>query len=374
MRQLLGPLLISSEVGTQGLHNDFRTQQACFPRAKARARSVICQRRSNAFISTISTSETQTPSPAEEERSTEELVSPLPDVLQEESDHSSSPANKLKVRRVGSIPKDHVSIALERPISHDLRGIMRTLSSPVVVLTTTAYPVLRKPTSDPTTSYIQTFEFKTRPKAARGMTLSSFASLTLSPEPIITFNIRRPSSTLKAFSHCQKFLIHILDATPEGARIADVFTKGNGKEEISAPGQVFVQGMQSRAFDLKTELVTIGTGDGGRHVPLPRLSGRGVGKVLRCELLEPLEQGKSDRIPDSYGAIKPRKGLIGVGDHVLVLARVVEILDRDKADDGEETKYGLSYVDGSYRQAGDTISPKDERPAEDQVEEGKQSS
>jgi flavin reductase (DIM6/NTAB) family NADH-FMN oxidoreductase RutF len=207
-------------------------------------------------------------------------------------------------------------------------------------------------------------------KSSRGMTLSSFGSVTLSPEPIITFNIRCPSSTLQSIAYCTRFLIHILDASAEGARIADVFTKGNGREEISAPLAPFERGVRSGIFDLEAEIVTAEMGNEKKQVALPRLSGKGIGKVLRCELINALETGQPRNL-DSYGAFMPRKGLIGIGDHVLVLARVVEILDRPKSDVEEETKYGLSYVDGTYRQAGDAISPKDERAIEDLVEEGK---
>lgn len=137
------------------------------------------------------------------------------------------------------------------------------------------------------------------------------------------------------------------------------------------PVQVFSYGVESGTFDVETELVTVEMGGVKKYVALPRLSGKGVGKVLRCELLKGPGHGETKKVPASYGQVKPEKGLIGVGDHVLVLGRVVEILDRDKTDGEKETKYGLSYVDGRYRRAGDIISPTDERPAEDRVEEGK---
>jgi hypothetical protein len=205
------------------------------------------------------------------------------------------------------------------------------------------------------------------------MTLSSFASVALSPEPVVTFNIRCPSSTLQAISYAKQFFIHILDASPEGARIADAFTKGNGQGESSTLGQVFEQGVADGIFVVMTEWVSGGTGHEDKHIALPRLSGNGVGKVLRCELFKNIQPGKSMKVKDSYGQVKPTKGLIAVGDHVLVLGRVVEILDREDKDGEGQREYGLSYVDGAYRPVGKPMSPEDRWPVQEQVEGGKDS-
>ena len=94
------------------------------------------------------------------------------------------------------------------------------------------------------------------------------------------------------------------------------------------------------------------------HIVLPRLSGKGIGKVLSCELLEGLEPGQSGKVKIDFNGLRMTpKGLIVVGDHVLVLARVVAVLDRAGYDSQGETNYGLSYVDGRYRLVGDAILP-----------------
>ena len=50
------------------------------------------------------------------------------------------------------------------------------------------------------------------------------------------------------------------------------------------------------------------------------------------------------------------KGFVKVGDHVLVIAKVHEILDLPEGKEGGEgTENGLCYADGRYRRIGDVI-------------------
>lgn len=73
----------------------------------------------------------------------------------------------------------------------------------------------------------------------------------------------------------------------------------------------------------------------------PLLRGRGVLYALRCRLLED----------------EPLQGLVKVRDHVVVLAKVVEIVDGD----GKDEEFGLAYADRRYRQMGATmVYEKDE--------------
>jgi len=167
-----------------------------------------------------------------------------------------------------------------------------------------------------------------------GMTLSSFTTLSLSPDPIVSFNIRTndsdPSRTLSALKSSQQFLIHILDDSADGARIADIFTKG--RNPFVGEGERGVD----EIFEEETRDRTI----------LPRLSGPGVGKVLMCEVLPSgvSMQRQGEETPYTTGM-----GFIRVRDHVLVIARVVEILGVNSR---EVMSSGLSYMDGKYRRAG----------------------
>ena len=243
------------------------------------------------------------------------------------------------------------------PLSRELRGIMRTLPSSVVVLTATSSTFRPIPSRNSSEHYPP----KPRTKLSRGMTLSSYASVALSPDPVITFNIRCPSSTLDAFCRNRQILIHILDASQQGANIANLFTKANGEANCSTLGREFEIGRAEKLFGMERHLVTSRDGDGGKFLVLPRLKGEGIGKVLRCELIEGSKSGESSKVKDtvSYGQRKPPSGLIAVGDHVLVLARVVEILEIDgaKSDGKEDMTYGLMYADGKYRSIGQPILP-----------------
>ena len=89
-------------------------------------------------------------------------------------------------------------------------------------------------------------------------------------------------------------------------------------------------------------------------VTLPRLQGAGVRKVLKCQLLQ--EFATPSATGDTAPSLQVTKGMIRVGDHFLVVAKVLEILGRNVEDSGEQGGYGLSYVDGKYRQVGEPIS------------------
>lgn len=215
--------------------------------------------------------------------------------------------------------------AEEPPLSHQVRNLMRSLPSSVVVLTATTLS-----TTPPVRRY-------------RGVTLSSFTTLTLTPDPIVTFNIRSPSRTLDAITKSRHFLIHILDASLDGVQVADVFTKagyGIGGRDV------FREGEEAGIFAVKKEVAGV-----GKMKALPRLEGKGIRRVLRCEVLTEDTQ-KQDQLRESDWA--PSQGLVRVGDHVLVMGIVREILDVDEAAAGEGA-FGLSYVDGKYRMAGEAI-------------------
>jgi len=191
-------------------------------------------------------------------------------------------------------------------LSSHLRKIMRTMPHSVVVATSTA------PSPD-----------RGMPPSYKGMTVSSFTTLTLTPSPIITFNIRKPSQTLTAISKSKQFLIHILSATESGARVADAFTKGN-----RIGSDVF---LNSAFAVLKRRANGI-----NQSLDPPLLAAEGIMKALRCELLED-------------------KGLIEVGDHVLVLGKVLGIIEPSTKHESHSCERGLCYLDRAYRKAGSVI-------------------
>jgi hypothetical protein len=116
-------------------------------------------------------------------------------------------------------------------------------------------------------------------------------------------------------------MIHILSANQSGAKVADTFTKGNGAD-------VF----RSQEF---TVLKRRGAERDGGILEPPLLAAKGITKVLRCQLLED-------------------NGLVEVGDHMLVLGKVVSIIEAAPSDlPGQE--HGLCYSDGQYREVGGII-------------------
>lgn len=256
------------------------------------------------------------------------------------------------------VPKEGAN---DSPLSHELRSVMRALPSAVVVLTTSSKIPQSRPTKIPKSDNPGHRYLNPAAKSFRGMTLSSFASLTLSPEPIVTFNIRSPSSSFDALVRSRKFLVHILDADPQGARIADLFTKGNGIQGVSP----FIEGVRKGAFRLVSESMQYTQPRfEGVKVELPRLWGPGIKRILKCELFQRSWRSQNNEGPPptnpAHEVQPPLKGLMRVGDHVLVLAKVLEILDGGgKRVDGEDPQpmdgYGLSYVDRAYRHAGEAI-------------------
>lgn len=166
----------------------------------------------------------------------------------------------------------------------------------------------------------------------RGMTVSSFTTLTLTPTPIITFNIRRPSRSLDAIRDSRQFLVHILSATPSGAAVAHNFTQGNTADVFA-----------SQRFAVWNV---------GSSRPLPLLAAPGVTKILRCRV----------RGGQSGGA---EQGLIQVGDHVLVLADVEGVIEPPPSKERAALEErGLSYMDRAYRGAGEVIELGDGKDEE----------
>ncbi|KAJ9647320.1 hypothetical protein H2199_002307 [Coniosporium tulheliwenetii] len=162
------------------------------------------------------------------------------------------------------------------------------------------------------------------------MTVSSFTTVTLSPEPVVSFNVKVPSRTFSALTARQVFRILILSGNAAGARVADAFTKGSPEAGFQALTE---QGMYVTFQDKKPWA--------------PTIRGPGILMALDCELL-----------PDKC---------ISVGDHAVVLAKVARIrpgqaehkdADADAWINGHEATQrvrGLVYGNRAYRTIGPSI-------------------
>ncbi|QPC76503.1 hypothetical protein HYE68_007255 [Fusarium pseudograminearum] len=147
----------------------------------------------------------------------------------------------------------------------------------------------------------------------RAMTMSSFTSLTLTPTPLVTFNIAIPSRTLDAIKASGEFNVHVLSGDERGASVANHFTKGN------------VGGHAFQGLDY--------TQDGDEA---PILKEEGVMFALRCRVLKDA----------------PEEGLVRVRDHVIVVGEVVEMV---RVEEAEDEDFGLVYADRRYRQVGGVL-------------------
>lgn len=170
----------------------------------------------------------------------------------------------------------------------------------------------------------------------RGMTMSSFTSLSLQPTPLVTFNIATPSRTLSAVQKSRRFNVHVLRDSIEGAKVADWFTRGNAK------GKHVFQGLSVGAGSC---LIGDGEGSPGCEAEMdaneaPILKGDGILYIIRCKVQDDA----------------PLKGLIPVKDHVIVVGEVVDILEGTNRQEWREDDFGLVYADRRYRQLGNVMS------------------
>ncbi|KAG9942937.1 hypothetical protein KCU85_g9028, partial [Aureobasidium melanogenum] len=179
------------------------------------------------------------------------------------------------------------------------KSIMRSVPSSVVVLTTSV---------SPSTSDMESF---------RGMTVSSLTSVTLEPEPIISFSIRGPSRTLDCITAGRPFAVNFLSTHSVGARIADIFSKPHDN-----PSQPFhaVQNLN---------LAKIWAKDGDPAPPV--ISGKDIPARFTCELLP----GKS----------------LEVGDHTVIFARVTNVYRTQRLINLQHSGHVtfLAYAQAGYR-------------------------
>ncbi|ROT35555.1 hypothetical protein SODALDRAFT_320862 [Sodiomyces alkalinus F11] len=232
------------------------------------------------------------------------------------SDWHSTPPERPSVHPTSS----HDSTTRE-PISEKFRSLMRLVTHSVVVCTSTE-PAGPGTEGNP-----------------RGMTMSSFTSLSLQPTPLVTFNIATPSRTLSAVQKSRHFNVHILEDGVEGAKVADWFTRGN------AEGQHVFQGLVAGAG---SRIIGDEEGSPGCEAEMganeaPILRGEGILYIIRCKVIDDA----------------PLHGLIPVKDHVIVVGEVMEILEGRDRREWREDDFGLLYADRKYRQLGNVMSKQE---------------
>ncbi|USW59040.1 Putative flavin reductase like domain, FMN-binding split barrel [Septoria linicola] len=203
-----------------------------------------------------------------------------------------------------SVPRHRADPAQNALLVDNVRDTLRTLTHPVVLITS----------NDSTVKEFRISDF-------RGVTVSSFNAVTLEPAPIVSFNLKLPSRTWDSIKASQRFNVHFLSATPRGAAIADVFTRPL-PENRSGFTVLQEMGMYVRSMDRKRNPPTVFDPRGGV-----------VQAWASCHLL--------------------LHKCVEVGDHVIVFGMVRDIKVMDESED----KSALSYSMRGYRNGTGRIEP-----------------
>ncbi|KAK5710008.1 hypothetical protein LTS12_028031 [Elasticomyces elasticus] len=208
---------------------------------------------------------------------------------------------------------------------------MRRVPYPVAIITATDPHAYANNNSTTTTTKNSTTNY------ARGMTISSFSTVTLHPEPIITFNARRPSETLTALLSSRRFLVHLLAPGSATAALARDFSRGNRNHDlsvISGEGAEFEYVPYPAASDAVPEPGAGGSdnGDGG------------VLPLLRRKTSQTSQEVTKDTPFILECALHPQQ--MDVYDHTIVLGRVVRTIVPQQSADG--SSLCLTYADTRF--------------------------
>ncbi|EAW24864.1 flavin reductase family protein [Aspergillus fischeri NRRL 181] len=204
---------------------------------------------------------------------------------------TSAPASQAS-----SEPKKPASARPALSLTDQVRLLMRRVPYPVAIITAT----------DPQGPI---------EKAFRGMTVSSFNTVTLHPLPVISFNVRRPSETLTALQSSGRFLVHLLAPTPATAALARDFSRGNHNLALlSGKGD----------FEFAQHV----SADGSVTRPLPILRRRAISQTNTEESVEDF--------PFVFECqLNPQ--CVEVYDHTIIVGTVVQPLFRHLPESEAET-------------------------------------
>ncbi|RDW94195.1 flavin reductase family protein [Aspergillus mulundensis] len=212
----------------------------------------------------------------------------------------------------------------EQPsLSTQVRLLMRRAPYPVAIITSTdpnpptASPP-PTPTATPSSSYTSQF---------RGMTVSSFNTVTLTPQPVISFNVRRPSETLHALLSSGRFLVHLLATNQATASLARDFARGNQNLALGEGMFEFV-GVKpsSTASETGTEIVGAKEGEGPSIPPLPMLRQRKSTDTSRSG-----PGSESNLFPFIFECRLLPESVVDVYDHTIVVGTIVRAITSSSA-------------------------------------------
>jgi flavin reductase (DIM6/NTAB) family NADH-FMN oxidoreductase RutF len=195
----------------------------------------------------------------------------------------------------------------ESQLSESVRHLMRSVPHPVAVVTST------DTASGNTDKHVS--------HSWRGATVSSFNTVTLSPLPVISFNIKSQSATFTAIESSGLFNVHLLTHVVESQAIAARFASGNALNPFHDDRQIIESFV--RQEDNRIEVLAQA---GDAYPPIiqaPITTEEAVTAFrLHCHYL--------------------REKTVPIGDHVVVFGEVVET---EKA---SQSTSSLVYVDQRY--------------------------
>lgn len=196
------------------------------------------------------------------------------------------------------------------------------------------------------------------PNGYRGMTVSSFNTVSLAPEIVVSFNVQRPSATYDAIKSSEKFCVHVLAATNKGAAIAAGFADGQGRQAFETAARLWGSG--NALFKVNAAWIE-------DEPPPHRMNAPDV-EDSAPPMLE------SNHVVFSMRCRTMKKKMVEIYDHAVVFGRVVSCratkttrLEWEK----EKQTHGLLYVDRTYRRSGFVLDPLQANPV---GSEGEQSS
>jgi len=196
-------------------------------------------------------------------------------------------------------------------LADSVKRLMRHVPHPVAVITATDISV--SPEGGP--------------NGWRGATVSSFNTVTLSPTPVVSFNIRKISSTFNAMRSSGLFNVHLLSEAAESTDIASKFASGNASSPFhDEEGEI-------ESFADLTDPV----------------------RSARSSRLPPILQSRDEKgqlmVPFRLHCRFMGDKIVDIGDHVVLFGEVVQIFHDDSAfHDHPATlpKPCLVYVNGRY--------------------------
>ncbi|KAH8427964.1 flavin reductase family protein [Aspergillus melleus] len=208
-----------------------------------------------------------------------------------------------------------------------VRLLMRRVPYPVAIITST----------DPS-------EPNNPPRAFRGMTVSSFNTVTLRPDPIISFNVRHPSETLAALQSSGRFLVHLLAADQVPASLARDFSRGNHNLSIASGDSEFefVPHMPTLSTSISTSTKGEGAEISSTETSKPRPSPAPLPLPLLRRKSTPKSKESDVSFPFVFECLLHPQN-VTVADHTIVVGRVIRALSPDGHHGGMDAETNTSF-------------------------------